>query len=86
MLKLFQAMYRSDSDYLNKTVLLFFFACRQGKKGLREGGTRGTLYPGLIGSGAREDKRTHVKIFCDQAQIDGRILHLQHWKFNHFPS
>jgi len=24
MLKRFQTMYRSDSDYLNKTVLLFF--------------------------------------------------------------
>jgi len=31
MLKRFQIIYRSDSDYLNKIVLLLFFTCRQGK-------------------------------------------------------
>jgi len=50
-----------------------------GNQGLREGGTRGTLYPRPVGSGAREDGSTHAKIFCNQAQIGGCFIHLQRW-------
>jgi len=50
--------------------------------GPTRGGTRGTLYPGPAGSGAREDESTHAKIYFGQAQINGRFLHLQRcWQF-----
>jgi len=48
-------------------------------QGLRKGGTRGTMYPGPVGSGAQEDESMQAKMFCNQAQIDGRFLHLQRW-------
>ena len=31
-------------------------------------GTRGTSYPGPVGTSAREDKSTKAKFFCNQAQ------------------
>jgi len=37
-------------------------------QGIREGGTRGTLYPDPVGTEAREDECTHAKFFCKQAQ------------------
>ena len=41
------------------------YVCEQG---LREGGTGGTSYPGPEGTGAREEKSTQAKFFCNQSQ------------------
>jgi len=36
--------------------------------GLREGGTRGTSYPSLIGTWAKEDESKDPTFFCNQVQ------------------
>ena len=54
-------------------------------QGLRAGGTRGTLYLGPVRSGAREGESTQAKIFCNQAQINGRFADQQRWYCNQFP-
>jgi len=41
---------------------------RKQKEGLREGGTRGTTYPGPAGTGARENESTHAQFLFEQGQ------------------
>ena len=36
--------------------------------GPTRGGTKGTSYPGPVGTGTREDKSAQAKFFCNQAQ------------------
>jgi len=43
-----------------------FWIC-SATQGLRQGGTRGTLYPGPAGTWARESLNTYDIFFCNQA-------------------
>jgi len=69
--KLVEAFLQIHSSFFSHSAKLLglpLSAVTASLQGLREGSTKGTLYPGPVGTGARADESTHAKFFFNQAQ------------------